>query len=91
MTIFLHDPDAGPLDYSIDFTSWLSSGDSVSNVAWSVFPLGPTLSDPVLAGAVATTKVTGGTIGNQYRLTAHVTTVNGLVDDRSITVRDGQQ
>jgi len=90
MSYLAHDPDSGPLDYSVHFTAWLSDGDSVANVAWSIFPLGPTLSAPSLVGAVATTKLTGGLMGEQYRLTARVTTANGLVDDRSIMLRVGQ-
>jgi len=91
MSYFLHDPDSGPLDYSVDFTSWLSSGDTVSTVSWSVSPSGPTLSSPSLSGAVATTKVTGGTLGDVYRLTARATSANGLIDDRSMELRTGQQ
>jgi len=86
-----HDPDSGPLDYSVDFTAWLVSGDSVSSVAWSVFPTGPTLSGESLSAAVAAVKVSGGTLGKQYRLTARVTTVNGLVDDRSVILRVGHR
>jgi len=88
---FLHDPDAGPIDYSVDFTGWLDGGDSVSSVVWSVFPIGPTLGTKSLAGAVATQNVSGGTLGASYRLTASVTSTNGVVDDRSIVLRVGQQ
>ncbi|WP_339862355.1 hypothetical protein [Paremcibacter congregatus] len=86
---YAHDPDAGPLDYSIDFTDWLTAGDSVASVAWAIYPLGPTLSGQSLAAAVATVKISGGTLGGQYRVTASVTTANGLVDDRSIIIRCG--
>ena len=89
MSWFLHDPDAGPLDYSIDFTDWLSGSDTVSTAVWSIFPTGPTLTDPSLATPVATTKVSGGTIGQTYRLTAHVTSSSGIVDDRSIVLEVG--
>lgn len=88
---FLHDPDAGPIDYSIDFTDWLPGSDTVSTAVWSVFPDGPTLSDPSLATPVATTKVSGGTLGKSYRLTAHVTSSSGIVDDRSVELVVGHQ
>lgn len=88
---FLHDPDAGPLDYSVDFTNWLASGDSISTVTWAILPTGPTLSSPSLVAAVATTNVTGGTLGEVYRLTASATSANGIVDDRSIILRAGHQ
>lgn len=87
---YAHDPDAGPLDYSIDFTGWLTAGDSVATVAWAVYPLGPALSGQSLASNVATVNISGGTMGAQYRVTASVTTANGLIDDRSIIIRCGQ-
>jgi len=91
MSYFLHDPDAGPIDYSVDFTNWLASGDTVSTVIWSVFPVGPTLGTKSLAGAIATQNISGGTLGAVYRLTASATSTNGIVDDRSITLRVGHQ
>lgn len=87
----LHDPDAGPIDYSVDFTNWLADGDSVSSVTWSIFPTGPTLGSKTLVVALATQDVSGGTLGATYRLTASVTSTNGIVDDRSIVLRVGQQ
>lgn len=84
-----HDPDAGPLDYSIDFTNWLNSGDSISSVAWSINPTGPTLASESESSGVATIQVDGGVLGNVYRLTARATTAAGLVDDRSIVLRCG--
>lgn len=88
---FLHDPDAGPIDYSVDFTAWLASGDTVSSVVWSVLPTGPTLGTKTLVGALASQNVSGGTLGSTYRLTASVTSANGVVDDRSIVLRVGHQ
>tara|TARA_R110002072_G_scaffold100778_3_gene222011 strand:- start:2321 stop:2599 length:279 start_codon:yes stop_codon:yes gene_type:complete len=87
---YAHDPDAGPLDYSIDFTSWLSDGDSVASVAWAVSPTGLTIGTDSLNTNVATLNLSGGTVGEQYRVTASVTTTNGVVDDRSIILRVGQ-
>lgn len=85
-----HDPDAGPLDYSIDFTNWLSSGDTIDSVAWSINPTGPTLASDSESDGVATIQVDGGTLGYVYRLTATATSAAGLVDDRSIVLRCGQ-
>lgn len=89
MSYFLHDPDAGPLDYSIDFTDWLAGSDTVSTVDWSIFPIGPTLGSKSLSGAVATQNVSGGMLGATYRLTASVTSESGIVDDRSIVLEVG--
>ena len=87
MSYFAHDPDAGPIDYSVDFTSWLSAGDTVSSVVWSTTPTGLTLSSPTLATPLATTNVDGGTLGEVYRVTCRATSVDGVVDDRSIILR----
>lgn len=91
MSYLPHDPDAGPLDYSVDFASWLSTGDTVASVAWSIYPLGPTITVGTLAGSIGTTTVDGGVLGDVHRLTARVTSTNGLVDDRSIVLRVGNQ
>ena len=85
-----HDPNAGPLDYSIDFSNWLSGSDTISAVEWSILPTGPDLTDDSISGGVVYTKVSGGTNGYVYRLTAHVTSANDLEDDRSIILRCGQ-
>lgn len=85
-----HDPDAGPLDYSIDFTNWLSSGDTIDSVSWSVTPTGPALTSSSESDGVATIHVDGGTLGYVYRLSARATSTAGLVDDRSIMLRCGQ-
>ena len=92
--MFLHDPDSGPLDYSIDFGPWLADGDSVDSADWSIFPDNddsPTLSGKTKSGAIVTTNVTGGALGSVYTITARVVTTAGLTDDRSITIRVGQQ
>ena len=88
---FAHDPDAGPIDYSIDFNAWLSDGDTVSSIAWSSSPTGLTLTDSTVASGVASINVDGGVLGNLYRVTARVTSTNGIVDDRSIVLRCGHQ
>ena len=87
---FAHDPDAGPLDYTIDFTSWLSTDDTVDTVEWSAVPTGLTLSDESETDGVATVRVTGGVRGYKYRLTAHVTSTAGLEDDKSVILVMGQ-
>ncbi len=83
------DPDA-TLDYSIDWSAWLPSGDALSTATWST-------SDPDLevagspapshAAGIATAWLTGGTAGQRYTVTCRVTTTGGRVDDRSILLR----
>jgi hypothetical protein len=66
MNYFAHDPDAGPLHYNIEFTSWLKIGDAISTIVWSSSPSGLTLSNQSLTAAVATIEVTGGVLGSLY-------------------------
>lgn len=87
---YAHDPDAGPLDYSIDFTNWLSEGDGVSSISWSSYPTGLTLENASETDDIASIQITGGTLGYRYRVTAHVTTDNGIENDRSIILMVGQ-
>ncbi|MBL4802635.1 MAG: hypothetical protein JKY45_12150 [Emcibacter sp.] len=90
--VYAHNPDAVNVDYSIDFSVWLTSGDSVAGCVWEIFPNddnSPIKSDPTKSGAVVTTKISGGLLGATYRLTAHITTENGLQDKRSIILKVG--
>ena len=84
---FAHDPDAGPLDYSIDFTNWLSGVETVASVVWSSSPSGLTLTNETLATPVASLHIDGGVLGSVYRVTARATSSGGVVDDRSIILR----
>lgn len=71
------------LDFSFDWTSFLSTGDSVSAHSWSVSPADPTLGN--ISGAVVT--IEGCTFGKVYRLKEVMTTVNGLKGERTISLR----
>lgn len=85
---FIQDPDA-KLDYSLDWSEWLTDGDSVQTSSWEVSPEGPTLSDNSVndAGTITTIWFAGGTVNSRYVLTNHIVTVDGREDDRSITVK----
>lgn len=84
------DPDA-VLDYGMDWSQWLNTGDTISSATWSVTaPTGD--GDPIAVDSdsetttVATAIVSGGTVGNQYDLTCRIVTAAGLTDDRTIRV-----
>jgi len=80
---FSKDPDAR-LNYGIDWAAWLSE-DTIAESVWIV-PAGLT-SDGDSSTVTATSVVlAGGTAGQQYRVTNRVTTGEGLIDDRSITI-----
>ena len=88
------DPDS-IVDFGIDWTEWLNTGDSVSSAAWSVTsPSGD--GDPIAvdssseSGAVCTAITSGGTAGNKYELKCRMTTTAGLVEDRTIIIECGE-
>ncbi|HTQ20858.1 hypothetical protein [Mycobacterium sp.] len=85
MTTFTKDPDA-VLDYSIEWSKWLA-GDQIQTSTW-------TAADPDLQAANETNTVTsttvwlsGGTEGQSYTVTNHITRVGGRTDERSFTIQ----
>jgi hypothetical protein len=86
ITTYTKDPDA-TLDYVISWSSWLPTGDTIASAVWSV-PAGLTEAD---ASSITTTTTTcwlsGGTVGEVYRVTCRITTAQGRIDDRSISLR----
>lgn len=81
---FTKDPNA-LLDYTVDWSDWLTGGDSISVSAW-VVPAGLTNDHDSSTSTDATVWLSGGTIGLNYRVTNRITTALGLIDERSFTV-----
>ena len=80
------DPDA-TLDYSIQWSSWLTSGDTIADAEW-VIPAGLTeAAASSVTSTTATCWLSGGTVGERYVVTCRVTTAGGRIDDRSILIR----
>lgn len=93
-TIATHvkDPDAR-LDYSISWSAWLATGDTVSTVAWAIetgdgaLTIGSGAYAPSVSGAVSTVWLEAGTLDTDYSVRARVTTAAGRIDDRTMLVR----
>ncbi len=79
---FQKDPDA-TLDYTFNWAAWLTGGDTISASSWIV-PTGITATSPTHTGTTASALLSGGTTGQQYTCVNRITTVNGLIDDRSL-------
>jgi hypothetical protein len=79
------DPNA-VLDYFIDWTLWLTTGDTIDNIVWTV-PSGLTLETQTISGAKAYAWLSGGTDGVSYNILCRVTTVDGRVDDRTVSIQ----
>ena len=82
------DPDAN-LDYEVDWTTWLDSGDSISS--HDVDAGGLTLGTNTNDGNAVTFWVSGGTVSTSYTVRVRVTTVQGRIDDRSVVFVVGEK
>ena len=85
MTIFTKDPDA-ILDFSVDWSTWLNEGETITASAWTV-PTGLTLDSSTFDDTGATAWLSGGTHRRTYTVTNRITTSDGRTDDRSLTIR----
>jgi hypothetical protein len=81
---YVKDPSA-LLDYTWDWSAWLAEvADTISSATVTV-PAGLTaVGAPVVTGTVVTQRVSGGTVDSAYTLVCQITTVGGLIDERSI-------
>lgn len=85
MSPFEKDPEA-VLDYRIDWTNWLQTGETISTSAWTV---PSTLTQPTAASNTTTTATVwlgGGEDGTTYRVTNRIVTTGGRTNERSLTI-----
>ena len=89
MPYLLIDPDEA-LDYAFNWTAFLaehgSPADGIASSNWYVSPPGPLLSSPSLEDAVATTFISGATLGQVYLLTNRVVTAAGRTAEKTVTL-----
>jgi len=95
-------PDLDPNEiqaYSVDWSRFLNTGDTISTVGWYIDGTltisygtknGLQLVQPTNTNTVATTRFTGGNVGQKYKVTCRITTADGLIYERSIflTIRE---
>lgn len=86
---YIKDPNA-KLDYGFDWSAWLVT-DTITASTWVVSPAGPTLSGATFSPTKTTIWVDGGTADTKYRLTNHITTTAGRIDDRSFNLKIKEQ
>jgi hypothetical protein len=81
---YIKDPSER-LDYSWDWAPWLAEiTDTISSATVTV-PDGLTrVGSPVVGDALVTQRVEGGTVDGAYRMVCQITTVGGLIGERSI-------
>lgn len=83
--IYAKDPNA-TLDYSVDWAAWLGATDTIEEASWTA-PEGIMVAAETHTATAATVWLSGGTAGAQYQLTCRISTVEGRIDERTITVR----
>jgi len=75
---FIKDPDSTE-DYDVDFTAWLNGvSDTIDYVAWIV-PAGITNAGVSNTTLIAKIYLSGGTVGQRYRIVCRITTVGTTV------------
>lgn len=84
--LFEHDPDAA-LDYSWDWSAWLTAeADTLSTYTVTV-PAGLTLDSDSETGGVVTAWISGGTAGTSYEVLCEIVTAGARTDQRTMTLR----
>ena len=80
------DPDS-VLDYQIDWSDWLASGESIATSTWTLSATGITQDSKAKTQTTATIWLSGGSAASDYDATNRVTTSGGRTVDRTIRVR----
>lgn len=80
------------LDYSLDWTNWMPSGDTISaltvtaeTISGDAAPL--TIDSSTNTTVIATANISGGTVGNTYNVEYKIDTTNGLKDSRNFRIK----
>lgn len=90
------DPQA-KLDYGVDWSDWLASGDPIQVAEWRVSLVTNDTANVIIHSnttsgitGISTAIISGGSAGNIYTVTCKITTTNGLIDERffRLAVRD---
>ena len=76
---------AGRLDYAWDWADWLAGVGDTLDIATVAVPDGLTaVGSPVVGDGVVTQRISGGVVGATYELVCQITTVGGLIDEKTI-------
>lgn len=84
-TVFQKDSDA-VLDYAFDWSEWLSTSEEIVDSEIIASP-GISVNTESFTVYRATVWLSGGTAGQPYTVTNRITTNQGRIDDRTITIR----
>lgn len=84
MKTFLKDPDA-TLDYKVDWSDWLGA-DTISTSSFTV-PSGITEDTSTNSTTTATVWLSGGTVGERYKVINRIVTAGGRTADRTLYIK----
>ena len=89
----LKDPQS-ILNWSIDWADWLQTAEGILSDSWTITPSGTLAeSSSSTAGTVSTIYLTGGTVGETYRVTCTMVSdaTPARTVERTITIRIGDR
>ena len=82
---WLKDPQA-VLDWTWNWSDWLQEGEEVASTSSTISP-GLIIDEMTNTSTTITVWISGGTVGNPYRVTVQVVTNQGRTDERSALIR----
>lgn len=87
LTHFTKDPD-GIIDYTVRWTSWLPSGDTILSSTWIIpaIPAGIVKVSEANTTTDAVIFLASGTVGIIYEPTNRVVTIGGRQNDQTISI-----
>ena len=83
---FVKDPDAR-LDYEVDWSEWLPSGDTIVLSEWEVDDAALTLDGEDFNTLSAVVFASDGVLGSSYLVTNRITTDQGRINDKTIKIK----
>ncbi len=81
---FIKDPNA-VLDYTWDWSEWLTGAETISSATVTA-PTGLTLDSQSNTTTTVTAWLSGGTAISEYAVSCRIVTSDGRTDDRTITI-----
>lgn len=79
------DPDS-VLDYSVDWSNWLPTGDTIATSTWTI-PAGLTKDSQSATTTVAVVWLSGGTAGTDYEIINRIVTAEGRTQDQTMSLK----
>lgn len=80
------------LDYSLDWTNWMPSGDTISAISVTAETISGDSAPLAIDSStntdfIVTANISAGTAGNVYNIEYKITTTNGLRDSRNFRIK----